>query len=939
MRNIGFKPSESPSIHNLWHYLEANFYPIRKISEYGSRRDFYEEILPEEIIKCMRYKTSDRNERNSNASWLYLGDSNANGRRKEILKVLRGEGSKKACEAKRASMIRHIADAMAFAIKGSSESTSSYALSKTILDEHDCIPFPEGDKRDQYLEYMRYYVAHQPRYALAYAFLMLLLGTYAEEAMELLFTQERQDFEGDTVKAVIYLYETRKYQEALSKAERIVNKTNASTEDEVMLYLVMGHIYRNDSSSPLMPRRAFDAYQKAYKLTKGESEEAAYYLFRLPYDDLVSEGSDAREMRSHLQSACEKNHREALLDMASFYLNGDSRLKIKQDYQKALDIYEKGMVLGDPVFFYGYAVTLEKTGNIEAAKNTYYQAYKLGSKEAAFRLNQLRMGALDTTIRVRKTQTKSTQKYKNTVIYNEQNKMTMAFYNTLPDNSRKQWAITKLEETSIREQLEKLVVSSDLDREPKQLVFLLFSEDDENNFVDARRIVLEMNRYVSDGVSIKDISEGVKIFVRVKDRGLMAESRIDQLNALYLNNNKNVDDVPFYKIIICDDSRDASIYLLSHAPVFLGGGNILILGDGRMANRLVKDILAVMPVRNLNGDKTSISIVGSNSEEIDQALRVEAPGFFEKTKTGEMRAPISFYKKTDYELLQTMLEVDEDEPTPFSSAVLFSRYIIVCDDNPKRNAELAIAMRERLTSIHLSGSIHQVIAAYVNTDDMGEGLMFAGTQGAPAYEWYANYRIIPFGTPTQLYSYQMLMNNQLRKKAFRLHSSFYGDAEEMCEIATGSYYSSFYNRDSSLMAALSAIYAANAAGFALADPDLYGTKEEAQLAEPYHKWLNEYNNLELAAVAEHARWCSFMYSRGWRRADVPTAEMYMTAGSPTHQLQIAKIHPFLCDWDELDTMEKQFNRMMHSLKPGYKDRDLKEIDRDMVRKSAELLMP
>ena len=162
-----------------------------------------------------------------------------------------------------------------------------------------------------------------------------------------------------------------------------------------------------------------------------------------------------------------------------------------------------------------------------------------------------------------------------------------------------------------------------------------------------------------------------------------------------------------------------------------------------------------------------------------------------------------------------------------------------------------------------------------------------------------------------------------------------------------------YNRDSSMVNALALPYRLFAAGIAFPDWHGYDSRvSQKELSSRFMEWLHADGDtqlgrarLEVLAMQEHGRWNRAMISRGWTGATVEQMQAYIQRGVNRHQLYLAKLHPFICSWDMLGESEpeptglqKMYEFIMQQTHPGKKFPDIREIDRDNVRKTAMLLM-
>lgn len=157
------------------------------------------------------------------------------------------------------------------------------------------------------------------------------------------------------------------------------------------------------------------------------------------------------------------------------------------------------------------------------------------------------------------------------------------------------------------------------------------------------------------------------------------------------------------------------------------------------------------------------------------------------------------------------------------------------------------------------------------------------------------YKLLPFGCMTDLYQEDVILQNELEKKALTMHLSAGYDAKEFDEME--------YNRKSSIAAVLHVNYKLHSAG-----ADSYAS---------YAAYLNDPEQKERQVRAEHDRWNAYMRSEGYVSASLQEAAKYL-ASLHTHKNVMALKHPCLIDFDDLDALS--------DLVKPYKDIDFKEQD-------------
>ena len=162
--------------------------------------------------------------------------------------------------------------------------------------------------------------------------------------------------------------------------------------------------------------------------------------------------------------------------------------------------------------------------------------------------------------------------------------------------------------------------------------------------------------------------------------------------------------------------------------------------------------------------------------------------------------------------------------------------------------------------------------------------------------------MFPFGITKELYSYHHLIKNpKLETVALRIHKSYAGENERQAE---NNYYSFSYNSDSSVMTAIGLNYRLFAGGafFSKRENYLhYGFFESKELLDIYLEYCSNEKKRDIAAALEQSRWNGFMLSRGWESADKLEVQSYKNqATGSSHKHTLAKLHPFIREWDDLD---------------------------------------
>lgn len=199
-----------------------------------------------------------------------------------------------------------------------------------------------------------------------------------------------------------------------------------------------------------------------------------------------------------------------------------------------------------------------------------------------------------------------------------------------------------------------------------------------------------------------------------------------------------------------------------------------------------------------------------------------------------------------------------------------------------------------------------------------------------ANKWFNNYNFIPFASIADLYSWDQLNGGVIEEISQCVHLQYCQSSQQKdaCYENLKSYFERLYNRDSSFSAAVSMPYRLFEAGITptpdwsswdIQDPDAWWNPEtRSHMAETYLEKLtdtsvtdakNEHPSfhqdlVEQLAKYEQMRWCCYQLTRGWLPVEPSQVLQYINSGVSRHTLQIAKLHPCICSWNDLKTLQK-----------------------------------
>lgn len=488
-----------------------------------------------------------------------------------------------------------------------------------------------------------------------------------------------------------------------------------------------------------------------------------------------------------------------------------------------------------------------------------------------------------------------------------------------------------------------------------EIIFYLFHEDQKQNLSDGLSVLETLKSYQKQD---SDIADYMKEYVQV-----YLLSVLENTNALIDSAINSMQDT-YIKVQICHPGIDASRQLLYHKPLFLpcigkhhgNDMNLVIIGDSRCIPSLIQNMLSVIyhePGRAVRlsvfskEDRLPYETDRTTQSHIEKKLRQVCPGIFHYPELVDTE--LFFFPFQDTQELWHLLSHDTKsfsdlEYKAASMLELGNYFVVACSDN-LQTIDIATQLRANLLKYDATFTKAPFIAAYC-TDDILACQTEKFIVGNMAYglDWFNHYDIYCFGSYAELYSYYNLKYDIIRIRGLQLHLSYCENLNDPIAVSNAyqAYYSRSYNRDSSETGILNLTYRAFSAGITLQNPSSYGIpKEEFALASQYEAWLENPDHLETAVRLEHHRWNLFMLTRGFEPATLTQMSTYLHRGAPTHLLQIAKLHPFICKWedlvDEQDGVQFHLNQVMKTLRPDMEPMNIRKIDTKFITDTAKLL--
>ena len=451
----------------------------------------------------------------------------------------------------------------------------------------------------------------------------------------------------------------------------------------------------------------------------------------------------------------------------------------------------------------------------------------------------------------------------------------------------------------------------------------IFSDINEKSLLIAKEIQNKKNKQVIftnnkvkldiKAICIKDKITNIKIRKNKVVFYLISDNEDDNLNnalelidkykekdniKINVLNNKDIattildsTDKGKIRVEIINEKERAIFNLLDNKPLFLNTINntisILIVGCGSLGKEFLKDATWC---GMLLGYKLKILVVDKNADNIKENIEVEAPEFLNNYDITFINADIKSKKAID--------KIKERNDI---------NYVLVSMDTDDKNLETAIMLR----SLYLREYMREpIINLWVSNEYRRKQISNI------VNERNNSYNLNTFGNIEDLYYENNIVNSNLEKLAIQIHL-FYSPDDTNLE----KYNLLEYNKQSSRASALHIKYKIYSILKDEYTDDMYKNKE--LFNKKYSKKIEE-----LLSRNEHDRWVAYTRSIGYIHASIDEVKNYYKKTN-SHIYYLAKKHPALVEYDELDKLSKELSKICK------KDIDLKSSDTEIVRNIYE----
>ena len=494
-----------------------------------------------------------------------------------------------------------------------------------------------------------------------------------------------------------------------------------------------------------------------------------------------------------------------------------------------------------------------------------------------------------------------------------------------------------------------------------KIVFLFMSEDKEKNLNECLELLDKLFNAVIE-ISDKqkwELIDNTYIYVNAnyETASMLIDASMSQMG----------NDV-YFKVHIADENRDSVHKLLCDAPLFLPALNglksesntkVVLFGSSEMNYYFVKESIASAYLGTMH--PIEITLLGENADVLGNRFNQECPGVSGCTNITCIRPKFikCSIKETDFpKLISGQLQIaphasktanKEETNAEIAETLKDGNYFIVNYADDLENIRFAMELRTWL--LRSRGNFDRTPFIAVRVSDKRNSYLTSHltlTGQAAGNSYYNKYDLFPFGISARTYHYKNIIEDPvLNRIALQIHKFYYLDndldksnekklneaLEECKRSAENDFYSYSYNADSSTSTAIGLCYRFFAAKCIPASKEDYldfGALKDQDLISRFSDQLNSESIEELAKI-EQSRWNSYMLIRGWLPANEAQVNKYEEQSSGiAHKHILAKLHPFISEWDNLDDSNLVKLLAVFKLKANYNKKP-----QDTTRRSIE----
>lgn len=455
-------------------------------------------------------------------------------------------------------------------------------------------------------------------------------------------------------------------------------------------------------------------------------------------------------------------------------------------------------------------------------------------------------------------------------------------------------------------------------------VFMFMSEDETKNLNECLFLLDKLFN-----IALKEKPTGLPEKL-IDSIDIYVGARYDVASTLIDASINDMGDI-YFKVHIADETRDSVHSLLCEAPLFIpylnkskkeAFSNVVLFGCTETNYRFIKESIACLYLKDTF--PITITLIGEYADRLEKRFRQECPGIYKGYSIKHIVPQFISCSIEETDFPNYIYGNSRTSDEPIAQALSTGNYFVVDLEND--NDSMHFAMNLRMWLLRSRDTFDRTPFIAVKCSNMQNSylmqhLTLSGQAAGNSY--YSRYDLFPFGIAGKIYSYNNLIAQPLLENtALRIHKSYYGDGGRKAE---NDYFSFSYNADSSILTAIGLAYRLFAGNAYFAHSDDYlnlglyhvAKQKTVKLINMYSDYRLE--NEETAGEQEHYRWCSFMLSRAWESASIQQVQAYKKqATGSAHKHTLAKLHPFITSWNDLndDKLKTVLNMLETSF--GYK---------------------
>lgn len=359
--------------------------------------------------------------------------------------------------------------------------------------------------------------------------------------------------------------------------------------------------------------------------------------------------------------------------------------------------------------------------------------------------------------------------------------------------------------------------------------------------------------------------------------------------------------------IQCINEYEMLVYnLLDKYPLFqFTKDSIHVLLHGLSYVNVVA-LKAIAWCGQLSGFSMRISVAGVNIGKQISELELYTPGLFAD------RYSIDFY---DCENEKEVIDAVERNCAD-------ANYIIVSDDSDNDTINYGILLRRLFYKLSKDYDYCPPVFCHIKEPSKYNIVdNLATAESNPKRKM--SYDLIPFGSLSEVYSYEKLVDSDLEKLAKNVHLAYeeiFSDGQIDVKEALRRYNTFEVNKRSNRANALHIRYKLNLLGLDYSD-------ESGVCCVEMRDYYTE-ASVEKLAISEHDRWMAFLETEGWIPAAKEDVYSYRESGISRgrHNCPLLKMHPYICEYEKLEDLSMELE-----------GKDTSVYDRELILRIPDIL--